>query len=106
MSTSLLGIIILILGWCLFECNRQLDKTKASLKRYEFISTQENFQRNLALDIVSKREELEILLKKQGELVNKYKNLCIKEEVNDFLDSDIFSKRKTISKFRRCNRLR
>lgn len=98
MSTSFLGIIILILGWCLFESNRQLDKTKASLKRYEFISTQEDFQRNLALDIASKREELEILLKKQGELVSKYKNLCIKEEVNDFLDSDISSKRKTISR--------
>lgn len=97
MITSFLGVLILILGWYLFELNRQLEKTKSSLKRYEFLSTQEDFQRNLALDIASKREELELLLKKQVEFSDKYKKLCKREEINDFLDSDIYSKRKKIS---------
>lgn len=94
---ELLIIATGILGFYLFQIHKEKQRLERSLKKYESLSSQEEYQRELDIDISSKRQEISALNEDYELIASKYSELCSQEELEDYLATDIKSKKQRLS---------
>ena len=86
-----------ILGFYLFQSHKEKQRLERSLRRYESLSSQEDYQRELEIDISSKQQEISELNEDCERIANKYSELSSQEELEDCLAADIQSKGQQLS---------
>ena len=97
MAQFFLFAVISGLGFYLFQFYQENEKLKRNLKRYESLSSQEDYQRSLAVDIALKEKEISEINDRYIHIEQKYAEIISYEELKERLERDIFSMREELS---------